>query len=113
MVVAVQPCRISSKGSYWSGALGCSNTLARRRFYSIVPIVFLTLSACAPKPLAVAVKPPPELLTCADEPVAPEVGDPGVERDRIVLGYVLAMRAAYGDCASKVAGIKIWADALP
>lgn len=60
----------------------------------------------------VATKPPAELLTCAGEPVAPEIGVPGVERDRIVLTYLLAMRAAYGDCASKVAGVKAWSDAL-
>ena len=71
------------------------------------------LGACGPKTLAVAVKPPAELLTCSAEPAAPEIGAPGIERDRIVLAYLLAMRAAYGDCSAKVAGVKAWADALP
>lgn len=71
------------------------------------------LIACERETLAVAVKPPAELLTCSAEPLAPELPAPGIERDQIVLAYLLAMRAAYGDCASKVAGIKGWADALP
>jgi hypothetical protein len=73
----------------------------------------LVLTACDPKPLAVAVKPPPELLTCSDEPEAPELPAPGVERDNLVLGYVLAMRAAWGDCKSSVDGIRAWSEALP
>lgn len=71
------------------------------------------LTACGPKVAVKATKPPPALLTCSAEPVAPELPVPGIERDRIVLAYLLAMRAAYGDCASKVAGVKSWADALP
>lgn len=86
---------------------------ARRMLQKTAPILLLTaLAACGPKPLAVAVKPPAELLTCAGEPVAPELPGPGIERDRLVLAYVLAMRAAWGDCFSKVAGVKAWADAL-
>ena len=73
----------------------------------------MPLGACEKKVLAVALKPPASLLTCSAEPVAPEIGVPGVERDRLVLAYLLAMRAAYGDCASKVAGISRWADSLP
>lgn len=87
---------------------------ARVMLRMAAPILLLTVcGACAPKPLAVAVKPPPELLTCADEPVAPEVGDPGVERDRIVLGYILSLRSAWGDCSAKISGVRAWADALP
>ena len=63
--------------------------------------------------LAVATKPPASLLTCQAEPGAPVLPVPGIERDRIVLAYLLAMRAAYGDCASKVAGVRAWANALP
>ena len=70
------------------------------------------LTACGPKP-PVATKPPPELLTCSAEPLAPDVGEPGIERDRIVLAYVLALRAAWGDCSGNLAGIRAWADALP
>lgn len=73
----------------------------------------MPLGACEKKVLAVAVKPPASLLTCSAEPVAPEIGVPGIERDRIVLAYLLALRAAYGDCESKVAGVRAWSDALP
>lgn len=73
----------------------------------------MPLGACEKKVLAVAVRPPASLLTCQAEPGAPELPEPGIERDRIVLAYLLAMRAAYGDCASKVAGVRSWADALP
>lgn len=34
-------------------------------------------------------------------------------RDEMTLAYVLAMRAAWGDCLAKVAGVKEWADRLP
>lgn len=113
MVGALQPCRISKKGSFWSGALGCSNTLARRRFYIILPAIFLTLSGCEEKVIAVGVKPPPALLTCAGEPLAPILPPRGIERDRIVTEWVLAYRAAWADCASKIAGVRKWADTLP
>lgn len=73
----------------------------------------MPLGACEKKVLAVATKPPARLLTCQAEPGAPELPAPGIERDRIVLAYLLAMRAAYGDCASKVAGVRAWSDALP
>lgn len=71
------------------------------------------LASCGDKVAVKATKPPPALLTCSAEPVAPELPPPGIERDQIVLAYLLAMRAAYGDCSSKVQGIKAWADALP
>ena len=73
----------------------------------------MPLGACGPKVHVKATKPPVELLTCSAEPLAPELPAPGIERDQIVLNYLLAMRAAYGDCASKVAGVKSWADAMP
>jgi hypothetical protein len=60
-----------------------------------------------------ATKPPPSLLTCSAEPVAPELPAPGIERDRIVLAFILSLRAAYGDCASKVAGVRAWSETLP
>lgn len=71
------------------------------------------LTACGPKVLAVAVKPPPSLLTCSAEPTAPELPTPGIERDKIVLAYLLAMRAAYGDCRAAVDGIRSWSESLP
>ena len=86
---------------------------ARRMLLAIALTPLLMASAaCGPKRL-VATKPPSDLLRCSAEPLAPELPAPGIERDRIVLAYVLAMRAAYGDCAGKIAGIKAWSDALP
>ena len=78
----------------------------------MIPLLLVS-TACEKKVHVKATKPPVALLTCSAEPVAPEIGVPGIERDRIVLAYLLAMRAAYGDCASKVAGIRSWSDALP
>ena len=71
------------------------------------------LSGCGKKVLAVAVKPPASLLTCASEPQAPILPPPGIERDRIVTDWLLAMRRAWGDCSSKLAGVKRWSDSLP
>lgn len=73
----------------------------------------LSVSACGPKVLAVAVKPPADLLTCAGEPLAPILPPPGIERDRIVTDWLLAYRTAWGDCSAKVLGIRAWAEALP
>ncbi len=60
-------------------------------------------------------KPPATLLTCADEPVAPEL--PGREfqaqRDAMTFDYLLALRSAWGDCFAKVAGVRAWAETLP
>ena len=60
------------------------------------------------------VKPPADLMTCADEPVAPAL--PGREeqarRDAMTLDYILSLRAAWGDCAAKVEGVRAWAGAL-
>ena len=77
----------------------------------LIPLCF-ALTACGPKVAVKATKPPPELLTCAGQPVAPVLPPPGIERDRIVSEWVLAYHEAWGDCASKVAGVKRWADAL-
>ena len=70
----------------------------------------MACAACGPTRIE-TVKPPADLLICADEPVAPDL--PGREeqdrRDRMTLDYVLALRSAWGDCASKVAGVRAWA----
>src|SRR3546814_17995955 len=58
---------------------------------AVTTLCALASTACAPKPLAVAVKPPPALLTGADEPVAPEIGEPGIDSDRAVMAYVPAV----------------------
>lgn len=56
--------------------------------------------------------PPLDLMTCADEPEAPNLPgrDMQAQRDAMVFDYILAMRSAWGDCASKVAGVRAWAD---
>lgn len=77
------------------------------------------LTACDKAVAVKATKPPIELLTCADEPLAPILPPKdGTEatqliRDNLTLAYALAMRAAWGDCKSDVVGTKSWADALP
>lgn len=88
------------------------NALKLPLIAAMIPLL-LGSTACGKKISLKATKPPPSLLTCSAEPVAPELPAPGIERDRLVLGYVLALRAAYGDCAANLAGVKAWADALP
>lgn len=71
------------------------------------------LTACGNERPVVA-KPPVALLTCAGEPVAPDL--PGRDhqsaRDMMMLDYVLALRSAWGDCSSKVAGVRAWVGEL-
>jgi hypothetical protein len=71
------------------------------------------LTACGPERIEI-VKPPVHLTECADEPQAPSL--PGreqqVERDRLTLDYILGLRSAWGDCRSKVEGLKAWSDSL-
>jgi len=59
-------------------------------------------------------KPPAALLRCADEPVAPDLPGRGLQdqRDMLMLDYVLALRSAWGDCSSKVAGVRAWVDQI-
>lgn len=60
--------------------------------------------------------PPADLATCAGEPQAPDLprADGSVDiqrlRDLLTLNYVLALRGAWGDCASKVDGLRAWRD---
>jgi hypothetical protein len=82
----------------------------------ILPALF-TLSACGTPPVRIAL-PPVELTTCADEPSTPDIpardGTDAVQqqRDELTLAYILGLRSAYGDCKSKVAGIKAWRDSV-
>jgi len=89
----------------------------------LVGVASATLASCGEK-LEIA-KPPVHLLTCADEPEAPElqpvpwamgvmavIQQVQAERDAATLDYVLAMRSAWGDCRAKVAGTRAWADSL-
>lgn len=73
----------------------------------------LSLTACGePKPLLIL--PPADLVTCADEPAAPSLPErDGTEatqtaRDLLMLDGYLAMRSAWGDCRSKVEGLRAW-----
>jgi len=54
------------------------------------------------------------LLSCQDEPVAPDL--PGrelqSERDRMTFEYLLSLRGAWGSCHSAVAGIAAWANEM-
>lgn len=58
-------------------------------------------------------KPPLDLLTCADEPVAPELPgrDAQVARDQMTLNYILGLRSAWGSCHAAVAGVRAWSEA--
>lgn len=62
------------------------------------------------------VLPPLELTTCADEPQAPELPlqtpDTQHLRDEMMLDFVLALRSAWGDCKSKVDGLKAWRETI-
>lgn len=94
------------------------NRHGRLRLTLTIPLL-LVLTACGDKVHVKATKPPVELLTCADEPIAPQLpardGTPETDktRDMLTLAYVLAWRAAWGSCRSSVEGVTAWADRLP
>lgn len=71
----------------------------------------LALTACAGE-RPVLVLPPADLATCKPEPTAPALADqlPETQRDRdeTTLNYILALRAAGGDCRAKVKGLNAW-----
>ena len=77
----------------------------------------LALTACGNERPRI-VKPPAELQSCAAEPAAPNLPERDgtdavqLERDRLVLAYVLELRSAWGSCFAAVAGIKAWSDAV-
>ena len=96
-------------------------------------LLALLCAACGPKVLTVATKPPADLLSCADEPGAPDLppyawewisAAPSVDeavarmkaiadkRDALTLDYILQFRAAWGSCKAAVGGAKAWSDAL-
>ena len=74
----------------------------------------IALAGC--QTTATIITPPDDLRTCASEPDAPSLperdGTNEVARDTLVLNYILALRSAYGDCASKVAGLDAWIDGV-
>ena len=78
-------------------------------------LLAMACAACGPERLRIAL-PPADLATCADEPRAPDLprADGSAEiqrlRDLLTLNYVLALRGAWGDCKSRVDGLRAWRD---
>lgn len=77
------------------------------RLAALTPLAMLCV-ACGEKP--VLILPPVELTTCADEPLAPDLPAREFqdERDRMMLGFTLDLRKAWGDCKAKVEGLRKW-----
>src|SRR3546814_5435947 len=69
----------------------------RKVIILLAPLAALCLSACGNSSVE-AIKPPPEKLTCAGEPPVPE----GAITDAVVGDYMVAQRAAWFDCHSKI-----------
>lgn len=73
----------------------------------------LLLTGCGQDRVRVAL-PPVELTECAEEPLVPDL--PGREdqarRDAMTLEYLLSLRSAWGDCKSRVAGLKGWRESM-
>lgn len=82
-------------------------TNARVKLAVMIPLLTGCV-ACAPKPFLTL--PPAELAVCADEPLAPDLPprEQQAARDSLTLAYILAMRSAWGDCKSKVEGLRVW-----
>jgi len=59
-------------------------------------------------------QPPFPLLSCADEPAAPDPPPRAFQdqRDVMALEYILGLRSAWGSCKAAVAGVKAWVDEL-
>ena len=82
------------------------------------PIIYLALFAlagCGAPNVRIAL-PPAELLSCQDEPSAPSLPERDgtdatqLARDVATLSYILGLRSAWGDCASRLAGIRAWSE---
>lgn len=100
----------------------------RAKLLTLATIPLLMACAACGEKIRIAL-PPAELETCADEAEAPDLpAMPWADalkaltgadalailkpiaqaRDAATLDYVLAQRSAYGDCRSKVDGLKAW-----
>lgn len=79
----------------------------------IVGAASVALTACANN-RPVIVLPPANLAECAQEPLAPILPgkDQQAERDVLMLGYVVALRDAWADCASRIAGLHAWREEM-
>ncbi|WP_420874037.1 Rz1-like lysis system protein LysC [Novosphingobium olei] len=71
----------------------------------------MACAACGPTRVE-RIKPPADLLVCADEPQAPDLPgrDQQAQRDALTLNYVLSLRDAWGDCRAKVDGLRAWTE---
>ena len=80
---------------------------------SFICISLAALTGCGQERPAIA-KPPLALLSCADEPVAPDLPPRGMQdqRDVMTLEYILGLRSAWGSCKAAVAGVKAWVDEM-
>ena len=110
-VTGDQPYRNSP--SVWLGVKERWNALSHRFYKKILRlfIVFsctLVFTGCADKSLEI-VRPAPERLQCAAEPVVPD----GPITDRVTADFIVAQRAAYLDCSNALAWIKDWFAGLP
>ena len=79
----------------------------------LVGVASAILTACGQTRPVIA-KPPVALLSCQDEPTAPNLPtrDQQDARDRLTLEYLLNLRGAWGSCHSAVAGIAAWANEM-
>lgn len=77
----------------------------------LIALPLIALAACD-QPTPVVLTPPPALLSCANEPTPPNLPTPERqrERDEMTLAYILALRSAWGDCRSKVDGVRSWTE---
>lgn len=67
------------------------------------------MSGCGSDKRILSIKPPPQLLTCADEPLAP----PSPVTDAANAEFIIAALEAGEDCRSKVRATAVWAGELP
>ena len=80
-------------------------------------LALIALSACTQKPVRIAV-PPPQYLTCADLPKAPDLperdgtAETQDRRDLLMLDGYLSLRSASGSCKASVDGVRAWAETV-
>lgn len=79
---------------------------------AVILAIPLLITACQ-KPAPVLILPPAELAACADEPAVPDLPPQTMQRERdlMTLDYILALRAAWGDCKADVNGLAAWLEA--
>ena len=79
----------------------------------LVILAPIALAACG-QPEPIITLPPAELRSCIEMPGAPSLpAKDGTEatqliRDQMTIDFILNLRTAYADCASKVMGLDAW-----